>query len=62
MGGRLAFTYDINAGAEARAAGGALFAAGGGADVVATGVNVWHMSGAWKSPEEVLAQARAKSA
>ncbi len=60
MGGRLAFTVPINAGAEAGAAGMTLFAAG--ADVQVSEVTAWHLGSIWTGVPEVLAAQRAKVA
>ena len=59
MEGRLAFTYDINVGAEAGAAGVTLYAdAANGATVVVRNASVWHLNDIWTSTGEVLAAAR----
>jgi hypothetical protein len=60
MGGRLAFTATVNAGAEAGAAGVTLFAGPGAGGVSTTGAAVWHMHPIWATTEEVLATAAAK--
>ena len=55
MEGRLAFTYDINTGAEAGAAGMTLFAS---AAMSATSVEAYHMNPIWVDAPSVLAQRR----
>ena len=61
LGGRLSFTADVTAGAEAEAAGVTLFAGPGGG-VQAMGVDVWRGAPIWVPPAEVLAAAAAKKA
>jgi hypothetical protein len=51
MQGRVAFTADVNAGAEAREAGMTLFAS---APVTAARVDAWHVNPIWVSAGEVL--------
>ena len=56
MGGRLAFTIDVNAGAIATTAGVALSAAASNSVALdLEDVAVWHMGSIWTSPSEVLA-------
>ena len=60
MEGRVAFTYGINSGAEAGAAGVTLFAdATNPAPVAAANVSVWHLNSIWTTPDTVLQQAAA---
>ena len=65
MGGRLAFTYNLNAGSQlAGAAGMSIYNAGapGGPAISAMDVNAWHMNSIWVTPPEVLAAMAARKA
>ena len=59
MQGRVAFTADINAGAEAREAGMTLFAS---APVTAASVEAWHLPSIWVDAPAVLAARKGEEA